>query len=81
MYYGAHGHADGMWMAAEDLHYHDGARERVMVYPGARRLFTDATPAVVLLYKCVVHSMSSDPIASCWLRGGFMTSWPAARPP
>ena len=40
VYYGAHGHADGMWMAAEDLHYYDDARERVMVYPGGRSAST-----------------------------------------
>ena len=34
-YYGAHGHKDGIWVAAEDLHYFDDARERIMVYPGA----------------------------------------------
>ena len=48
-YYGAHGHADGMWMAAEDLHYYDDARERVMVYPGARSSLPDGTTAVLLL--------------------------------
>ena len=34
VYFGAHGHADGIWVAAKDLHYFDDARERVMVYPG-----------------------------------------------
>ena len=35
VYFGAHGHADGLWVAAKDLRYFEGARERVMVYPGA----------------------------------------------
>lgn len=34
VYFGAHGHTDGVWFNAEQLRYHDSAKQRVLVYPG-----------------------------------------------
>lgn len=34
VYFGAHGHADGVWLDADQLRYYDAERLRVLVYPG-----------------------------------------------
>lgn len=34
VYFGAHGHADGVWLNADQLNYDDSEHLRVLVYPG-----------------------------------------------
>ncbi len=57
-------------MAAEDLHYYDDAKERVMVYPGARCPLPDDTMAVLLLIKNL-PCMRVPHTVGCWLESAL----------
>ena len=62
-------------MAAEDLHYYDDAKERVMVYPGARSSLPDGATAVVLLFQ-TCYACVQPTWLGCLLQFALWTNCP-----